>query len=76
VLDGNKTLANDSDYSRKGIKNEMWHYACIPNVVQEQWLRTYGPEHWPMKAGNEELLMRLLNSPEWKYLKTTSGFHI
>lgn len=75
-LDMNKAEANDDDFTKKGIKEGMWKYADIPVVVQERWLNEYGLENWPMRPGNEKLLFRLLNSPEWKYLKTTSKIHI
>ena len=75
LLDANRKLADDEERTRRGIKDEMWHYASIPIVVQEQWLREYGHANWPMLPGNEKLLLRLLNSPEWKYLKTTNGLH-
>jgi len=76
ILDRNKFLANTDEYTKQGIKNEMWHYAHIPIVVQLQWLRKYGPEHDPMRKGNEKLLFRLLNDPEWRYLKTTNKIHL
>lgn len=76
ILDSNKAMANDDEYTRSGIKDEWWHFASIPVVVQEQWLREYGAENWPMRAGNENLLLRLLASPEWQYLKTTRKSHI
>jgi hypothetical protein len=76
ILDSNNALRNDEEYSRNGIKNEMWHFARIPDVVQLRWLSEYGRENWPMKPGNEKLLFRLLNSPEWKYLKTTNKIHL
>lgn len=75
VLDVNKSLQNDDDYTKQGIKDEMWHYASIPVVIQLKWLSEYGSQNWPLRPGNEKLLMRLLNSPEWKYLKTTSKIH-
>lgn len=75
ILDANRLLAQDDDYTRAGIKEEMWHYATIPVVVQLQWLKEYGPERWPMRPGNENLLYRLVNAPEWNYLKTTTKFH-
>ena len=76
ILDSNKALQNDEEYSKKGIKNELWHYANIPVVVQLQWLQKYGPVNDPMKKGNEKLLFRLLNDREWKYLKTTNKIHL
>lgn len=75
ILDDNKAMANDTDYTRQGIKSEMWHYASIPLIVQLRWLHEYGSANWPMKPGNEKLLFKLLNSPEWAYLKTTGKIH-
>jgi hypothetical protein len=75
ILDANKALQNDEEFTKQGIKNEFWKYANIPAVVQLQWLQKYGPENDPMKKGNEKLLFRLLNNPEWRYLKTTNKIH-
>ena len=75
ILDQNRSLANDDQYSKDGIKNEMWHFASIPIVVQLKWLNEYGPENDPMRKGNEKLLFRLLNSPDYRYLKTTNKIH-
>jgi hypothetical protein len=76
ILDVTNDLRNDDEYTKKGIKDEMWHFASIPIVVQMRWLSEYGMENWPMKPGNEKLLFRLLNSPEWKYLKATNKIHL
>ena len=75
ILEQNKALANNEEYTKQGIKKEMWNYAHIPTVVQLKWLVKYGPENDPMKKGNEKLLFSLLNDPEWKYLKTTNKIH-
>ena len=74
-LDHTNELRNDDQYTKDGIKQGMWHYAHIPNVVQMRWLSEYGSKNWPMRPGNEKLLFKLLNSPEWKYLKTTGKIH-
>lgn len=76
ILEANKIQANDDEVTRKGIKNDLWKYASIPIEVQMRWLNEYGSKDWPMRPGNEKLLFRLLNSPEWKYLKTTSKVHV
>lgn len=76
MLDQNKALQNDDGYSKNGIKNDMWHFASIPIVVQLKWLNKYGPANDPMKKGNERLLFSLLNDPEWRYLKTTNKIHL
>jgi hypothetical protein len=75
-LDWSKRLQNDAEYSRQGMKQEMWHYSHIPLLVQVKWLNEYGLKNWPMKPENKELLFRLLNSPEYAYLKTTQKIHI
>ena len=75
ILDGNKALANDPDYWKQGVKNDMAHYARVPDWVQVKWLNEYGYENWPMHPQNGKLLFRLLNSPEWKWLKTTEKTH-
>lgn len=75
ILDVNKDMANDTDYTQKGIKGGAWHYASIPTVVQLRWLNEYGSENWPLKPGNEKLLFSLLNHPDWRYLKTTGKIH-
>ena len=74
ILDYNKSLQNDSDYTRKGIKNEMWHYACIPNVVIEKWLNEEGFNIFD--KNNDKALFKKLNSPEYKYLKVTEKIHL
>jgi hypothetical protein len=71
ILNANKAMQNDTAYSKRGIKNEMWHAACVPNIIQEKWLREKGVDvwnndHWPK-------VKRLLNDPDWKWLKTTTG---
>lgn len=75
ILDANKEMQNDEEYTRNGIKNEFWNYAFIPNVVQLKWLVKYGPENDPMRKGNEKLLFSLLNDPEWRHLKKTNKIH-
>ena len=75
-LDHTNELRNDEQYSKDGIKRGMWHFAHIPNSVQMRWLGEYGSKNWPMRVGNEKLLFRLLNSPEYRYLKTTNKIHL
>ena len=67
IIEMNKALHN-TDYQKKGIKEEWLHAAMIPVIVQERWIRKFGidvydPDHWPG-------VRRLLNDPEFKYLKT------
>lgn len=73
ILEWNKKLQNSDGYTKKGIKDEMWHYAQIPNVVIEKWLS----EGFNIfDKNNDKALFRKLNSPEYKYLKTTEKIHL
>lgn len=48
--------------------NEMWRVASVPIGVQYEWITKFGVD--PLAQGNEDLLRRLLNSNEYRYLKT------
>lgn len=73
ILEANKSAMLDSDAHRRQSKNEWAHYASVPNIVQLIWLQQYGvnfndKNHWPK-------VMKLLNDPEWRYLKRTTYTH-
>lgn len=68
ILDSNKAKMNmGREYYASDP--DMWKVASIPIVVQYEWATKYGitdvtaEEHWPK-------VRRLLNSNEWRYLKT------
>ena len=72
LLDVTKALQNDGDYSKKGIKESWWHMATVPAIVIEKWknekgVDVFNKDHWPA-------VKRLLNDPEYKWLKTTAGY--
>lgn len=68
LINLNKAWHN-TDHQKKGVKESWMHAAVIPEIVQIQWAKEHGitditsEEHWPK-------VRRLLNSPEYKYLKT------
>lgn len=73
VLERNREAANDDDKTKHGIKNDWWKYASIPTVVEIEWLQKFGvsldnPDH-------KKYIFKLLNSPDYRYLKTTSKIH-
>jgi hypothetical protein len=37
ILEENQRKQDDPDYSKNGIKNNMWHYATIPCDVLAHW---------------------------------------
>lgn len=73
LLDFNKTLANEDGVTKEGIKNSWWLYANIPNIVIEKWLNEHGVNVYD--KDHNKAVFRLLNQPEYRYLKTTNKFH-
>lgn len=69
VLDVNKRLANEPEYAKRGIKNDMQHVASIPADV---WLRWKAEGFDIFTASTEEVLKKLRN-PDYAHLKVTSG---
>ena len=72
-LELNKALANDPEYWAKGVKAGLAHYAHIPNSIVTKWLIEDGVN--VLDRNDERKVYRLLNSPEYKYLKTTTKMH-
>lgn len=70
ILELNKKLRNEfGGYNRKGV--EWYQYASIPQVIIEKWRNELGvdvfdPDHAPA-------VRKLLNDPDWRYLRTTEG---
>lgn len=70
ILDRNKELANDGTRGYTPSK-DMRYVGEIPLVVAEKWKNELGvdvfnKDHWPA-------VRRLLNSNEWRYLRTAPG---
>lgn len=71
IIDANKEMANDGDYSKQGIKKDWWHAARIPNALIMKWLiedkiNVFDPNHWPK-------VQKRLHDPDYRFLKTTAG---
>ena len=73
ILDETAMLRNCDEYSRDGIKNDMWHYATIPNIVIQKWKQEKGVDVFD--KAHRKKVFSLLNSPEYAYLKTTRKHH-
>lgn len=72
-LEANKARANDTEFTKRGIKDEMWLYASIPPALQTKWLIEEGLDVYKPEHG--ERLSRKLEDPMYQYLKTTSKVH-
>lgn len=73
ILDQNKALANDSDRTKQQIKDDMVHYASVPNSVILKWQLEKGVDVFNTK--HRKKVFQLLNDPEYRYLKTTEMHH-
>lgn len=73
ILEMNKAMANNGDVWKEGVKNSWAHYAQIPNIVIEKWKNEKGVDVF--NKDHQKAVFRLLNDPEYRYLKTTTKFH-
>lgn len=70
VVEQNKKFQNSGESGYSSDKT-FKHVAAIPLAVVELWINQYGVD--PTKKENRKLLARLLNSNEWKWLRTGGG---
>ena len=73
VLEANKKLKNDTDLTKRGIKEGFWKYASIPVIFQYKMLVKEGVDIY--KREHAERLSRLLENPDYSHLKTTTKVH-
>ncbi len=63
-------MANDPEYSRKGIKEDWWHYAHIPAALMLDWNIRLG-----IPLGDAREYNTMVNKPEYRLLKATTKWH-
>lgn len=68
-VEASRSLQNDEDYTRKGMKNDMLHYAHIPSGVLMEWFAQ------GVDINDRKALIKMVNKPEYAYLKTTNLVH-
>jgi len=73
LLERNKRLASDTARTKKGMKKDWWHYASIPNILITKWKKELGVDIFD--HNHKKKVFELLNSPEYRYLKTTHAKH-
>ena len=79
VLEANKAARNQgnggakglNEVAQRGIKNNWWHAASVPNSVILKWKKElgvdiYNQDHLPA-------VKKLLNDRDWAYLRTGTG---
>lgn len=71
LLEMNKAQYNDESFKRRGMKNEMLKVASVPVTVLMEWKTKHGVDAWD--KNHTAKIMKLLNDPEYRYLRTASG---
>lgn len=74
IIEANKKIANDSEITKQGIKQEWWLYASIPVELQMKWLIEEGLDIYSRE--HTQRLLKKLADPEYQYLKCTYGKHL
>lgn len=70
ILENNKRQANTNVDHRYG--NEMLHHeAEIPVEIVYKWRKEYGVNVFSQDPWHKKKVKQLLNSPDWRYLRTT-----
>lgn len=65
-------FATDSNYTRKGIKNDWWHYAKVPNTIILKMKQEDGVDFFD--RNHAKRMFELLNT-KYKAFKVTDGHH-
>ena len=73
TLELNRKIAREIDID-KGIKEGWWWYACLPMAFLLKIYAEQGICFWKKDAGNR--ISKILEDPEYSYLKMTSKTHI
>lgn len=72
ILEANKKMYNADDQGwMKG--REGRRVATIPNIIIEKWKRELGVDLFD--KNHDQAVRRLLNDPDWRYLRTAPGNH-
>ncbi len=73
LLDRNKILQNEEQYTKEGMKSDWWHYASYPAIIIEKWMKEHGVNVFD--KDHQKKVFELTNRPEYRYLKTTTKMH-
>lgn len=71
-LEAAKDMRNDPNISKKGIKDGMWHYAHMPNIIVQKMISEDGVN--PYDQNNATKVGKLIDE-KYPYLKVTGGHH-
>ena len=70
LLDSNLAKRNDPDLWRQRVKGGRVEYAHITDDILLKW------HIMGVNINDKEELFKMVNRPEWSYLKTTNKVHV
>jgi hypothetical protein len=73
ILESATDLRNREGYSQRGIKEDHWHYARIPNGVMLEMKAKYGVDMMAPKP-DWKAIFKCINA-HYPWLKTTTKTH-
>lgn len=68
-VEASRQMQNNDEFWKYGVKNEMALYAHIPAILLEKWMRE------GVDTNDTQALLKMVNKPEYSYLKTTTKVH-
>lgn len=69
IIEANKAAYNHNDgYTRD---RSMRRVGFLPEIIRQKWLNEEGWDAYDPDCAHQ--LMRKLNDPDWRYLRTASG---
>ncbi len=69
ILEDNRAQYNHND--GYNADRSMRRVAYIPQIIIQKWLNEEGLDVW--NPEHKQRLMRKLNDPDWRYLRTAEG---
>jgi len=75
IIEANKSRQADKTKFKRQMRkpSDIWHYASIPNIVIHKWKKELGVNLFD--RNHEKKVMELLNSPDYKWLRTSDKKH-
>jgi hypothetical protein len=73
-LEAANIMRNDPEHTKQGIKNGMWHYAHLDNVVITKMINEEGVN--PYDPNDAKKLDKLIKKGgKYEYCRLTDGYH-
>lgn len=65
--------AFERNHMAKPFATEVKRVARVPLVFIEVWKKRYGVDYWSRDPAEQKRIDRILDDPEWSWMKTTDA---